>query len=572
MSSEAEYNVEYYEHDLSDGSCVTFFSNPLNQPSTHHLPKLVDSQLNNVLLDPSQYDFLQLGTDSIDKIFLGFASLDPTSIYRVPVWLPPDILSSHVLIGGSIGSGKTSLTYRLVAGALNTFGTVVIGEAKGGVKGTSAGAAFTNLATYLASRLKVKTYRFPRGNCWFNPLLYLTTKEDRKAFMLTLSKQIKTGGGELEAYIQRAADIATLILEYIVTKNVEEEDKRKNLTLRNLVTYLKDPKSVEDELNTSISKCEELNFKNRLEKNNLLKTELQRLNFFSLKEEKGREKFVMTANGLNFLADLIDQEDLLFYTEEHDKDRNGNQLGELKMDDEKEGILYNRSLVVISQPLNHPSSKIVGPLFWDALLDHVLELGPNPTKKNGKSREKVAVFLDETHRLPTGRLGDSGDFLRQYNLALIEITPAVVDEERWGQNKHVYQTIISLSPGVSEVANLIYERLPNYLQDPIQFGIQVQTDADGSIKVIPKIHVNPIQQQIGQDNPGVSIRSLRETGKYTALLHSNLIRDALGIFWIDLESSLLAKFDNLLHDAISGNKAAIKVVDYALGLVKEYTE
>lgn len=266
----------------------------------------------------------------------------------------------------------------------------------------------------------------------------------------------------------------------------------------------------------------------------------------------------MTANGLNLLINLLDQEDLLYYTEYH------KNLQELKLDDLTTGILYKKSLVVVSQPLNDPSSKIVGVMFWDALLNAVLDLAPNPNQK----RQKVLAILDETHRLPVGNLGNSGDFLRQYNLALVEITPSIVDRERWERNKHVYQTIISLTPGVNEIASLIYERLPNYQAPLFNNSIGLDTNADGSLKISPKVQVNDSQQQIGQDNPGVSLRSMLSTGKFTALLQSNKIPE--GVFWLDLESSLLSKFDELLADALAGNQVAAKIVDYTLGLVKSY--
>ena len=132
--------------------------------SEYHDSKPVNQSLRNVLLSPEYPGFqkLHISADKdkeIDKIFLGFSSANPNSSQRFALWIPPEFISSHILIGGSIGSGKTSLTYRLVAGALNTFGTVVIAEAKGGINGFAEGAAFTNLAQYLGNNLGVKSYR-----------------------------------------------------------------------------------------------------------------------------------------------------------------------------------------------------------------------------------------------------------------------------------------------------------------------------------------------------------------------------------------------------------------------------
>ncbi|MEG5064110.1 hypothetical protein QUB33_10845 [Microcoleus sp. B3-A4] len=230
-------------------------------------------------------------------------------------------------------------------------------------------------------------------------------------------------------------------------------------------------------------------------------------------------------------------------------------------------ILYKRSLVIVSQPLNKPSSEIVGVLFWDSLLSQVLGVGPNlPKNKDGKPREKVAVFLDETHRLPVGKLGDSGDYLRQFGVGLIEITPAVVDTARWEKNKSVWQTIISLTPGIDAVTKEIYEHLPPIPQDDVT--IRTYKDAQGRTRIGYEINDKSSQKQ-GNDNPGVSWRSLQYTGNRTALLWLNNNKT---LFWIDFESELLKHIDSLLEDAISpkASRAVKAAVDYALGLVKEF--
>lgn len=553
--------------NLSDGSKVRFYPYPLDTGIVYHWQRGISENLSNILLEPEFYKSLHIQADQVNKIFLGFATQNPNGQDRFPIWLPSDFLSSHLLVSGSIGSGKTSLTYRLIAGALNTYGTVIIGEAKGGRDGGREGAAFTDLASYLGERLNIPTYRWPRGDCWFNPLLYLTRRKDRNTFLLTICQQIDVGGGELQAYVQRAANIASLIIEWMQIVYFTETSRIKFCTLRRLVKFLQEPESLQDEIKKSIAsfrkKFQEasdprIGKKSERIMNSIesIEKQLEMLNFFILKNASGREKAIMTLNALSLFYDLINQEDLLYYSEAQEG------LEELKIDK----LLYERSLVVISQPLNDPSSKIIGPLFWDSLLSRVLELGPNPDKKNNKDREKIAVFLDETHRLPVGRLGESGDFLREYKVGLVEIIPTVVDKERWERNKHIYQTVISLSPGVKDVIELIYEQLPNQAPEP--FRVTIDVDSDFSAKVKPEITTNNFNSD--QDYPGASLRVLRDTGKYSALLQSKLLSS--GIFWIDMESDLIAKFKVLLKDAIGDKEKPNKrnAVDYALGLVKEF--
>jgi hypothetical protein len=291
-----------------------------------------------------------------------------------------------------------------------------------------------------------------------------------------------------------------------------------------------------------------------------IKHKLETSNFFRML----KDEYVGTRSGINRLANEIEKdEDVLYYSEPHNKGRDGQPLVELTIND----ILYNRSLVIVSQPLAKPSSGTVGILFWDSLLSKVLELGPDlPKNKAGKTREKVAVFLDETHRLPVGELGDSGDCLRAYGVGLIEITPAVVDTVRWEKNKSVWQTFISLSPGIDAVTKEIYPHLPPIPQDDVT--IRTSKDAQGRTRTGYEINDKYSQTQ-GNDNPGVSWRSLQYTGDRTALLWLNKNK---ALFWIDFESELLQHIDSLLKDAISpkASRAVKAAADYALGLVKEF--
>lgn len=538
---------------------IGFFSNPLNTSSQCHLPKYVDAHLAEILLDPEKFKAVypsQFGK----KIFIGFGTFQPFSTYRFPIWINPEILFQHMLIGGSIGSGKSTLITRLIAGSLNCGMTAVIGEAKGSLEINPQRTAFSRLALYLARRLQVHSYRWPRGNCYFNPLLYLGKLSDRQTFMQSIADQIKAEG-EMKSYVDNAARMAAYILELLETISVTES-REKICTLRHLLDLLKHPEDLEKVVEHALKTFPDTSIKAKI---NRLVSELERLNFFSLKTAAGRDRFVMTCNGINFFAQMLEEEDLLFYSEPHTQDRHGNPLIKLELDD----IVYNRALVVISQPLalNHPSANIVGPIFWDALLNYTLQLGITPTVKNGKKRQDIAVFLDETHHLPTGRMGNSGDFLRHYKIGLVEITPAIVDKERWEKNKHVYQTIISTSPGVPEVCNLIRDRLPEQDKERFEIGIGLQLNNQGKIELSPKLS-DRSEQHFNYDNPGVSARSLQNTGKYTALLYSYPIKP--GLFWIDLESTILSQLDNLLEDANDGDQTAAKVIDYALGLTQEF--
>jgi hypothetical protein len=552
--------IDYIEIELSNGEIVPFFSYPLAQAFDCLEGKIVNEDLPNALKDQANYRNINSDKGK-DVIFLGFASDRPDDIYRFPVWLPADLITNHILIGGAIGSGKTTLTYRLIAGALKNLGTVIIGEAKSGRNGYAEGAAFTNLALYLHNRTNRPVYRWPRGNCWFNPLPYLRDKSDRDGFLQAIRRLIQVGG-DMQLFIDNAVEIASLLIEYMQmdTKN----DPRK-CTLRNLVHFLRYPSEVEEKITKLINlmgavKGLDSTGKADFKKIKDIKHRLETSNFFRML----KDEYVGTRSGINRLANEIEKdEDVLYYSEPHNKGRDGQTLVELIIND----ILYNRSLVIVSQPLAKPSSGTIGILFWDSLLSKVLELGPDlPKNKAGKTREKVAVFLDETHRLPVGQLGDAGDTLREFGVGLIEITPAVVDTARWEKNKSVWQTMISLSPGIDAVTKEIYEHLPPIPQDDVT--IRTSKDAQGRTRIRYEIN-DKFSQKQGNDNPGVSWRSLQYTGNRTALLWLNTNK---ALFWIDFESELLKHIDDLLEDAISlkASRAVKAAVDYALGLVKEF--
>jgi hypothetical protein len=535
------------EIELSDGSIVNFVNYPLNRPFKclpEHV-KNIDLNLENILLNPQSHQKLHCGSG---KIFLGFGSDEPSDRYRFPVWLPVEDLTTHVFTAGSIGSGKTSLASRLIAGGLKDFGTVIIGEVKSGTKGSPKGAAFTELSKYLSQRLNIFTYRWPRGNCWFNPLKYLTTKDQRLAFLQPISRE-KTDPRDW-SYSDRAAECANLVLEYMISGCA----LKKGITLRTLVYYLENQLELQEELNNLIEFAQNRPEKylsssiNQLKK---FKQDLTIRDFFRLDDPK----YLISRPAMVALYTALGDKDLLYYSEFHEKGLDGLSLRELEI----ENILYNRSLVVISQPLEMPSSKFVGPIFWDCLRNKVIELGIEPSSKNGKSREQVLAILDETNELPVGQLGSSLGFLRQYRFGIVEITPFIDDDKdskvvnRWKYCKQTCQTFLSLTPALEDVAKFIYTYLPNQEICPLR----------------PDSTINPAAFTSGSDNPGVAPRALMNTCKRTALLY---MRDTQGVFWIDLENSLLGELDRLLKDANSPNATTYikSVVDYTLGLVMEF--
>ena len=162
-------------------------------------------------------------------------------------------------------------------------------------------------------------------------------------------------------------------------------------------------------------------------------------------------------------------------------------------------------------------------------------------------------------------MGESGDFLREYNLGLVEITPTIVDRERWNQNKHVYQTLISLSPGVPAVVELMQSRLPNFFLK--RTSIQSSFDAKGRSQADFSFNPN-YKYSLSQDNPGASARSLAMTGRFTGLLQSLALDGRGQVFWIDFEDELLKHIKQLLAQAVLPDcPTDIKrAVDYVLGL------
>jgi hypothetical protein len=165
MTAKVSNGITFHPHSLTSPYKIANFD-----------LKSIPKDLLNVIADPSNCSHFQPGPD---KIYLGGGAKDPQKKNRVPIYLPTSVLSSHVLVAGAIGSGKTSLLMRLLAGALKTH-NVVISEAKGGVQGGEEGAAFTDITKYLKQKYsKLTTYRWPRGNCTFNPLLYLKNSSDR---------------------------------------------------------------------------------------------------------------------------------------------------------------------------------------------------------------------------------------------------------------------------------------------------------------------------------------------------------------------------------------------------------
>jgi hypothetical protein len=581
------FRGDYYDSNTSQKiEKVNFFNFSLSDMSIELSPKKVDTSLNKVLSNSFEHDELKIDERKIDKVFLGLSSPQPNSQVRFPFWLSSEMISNHVLVAGQIGSGKTSLLYRIIAGALNSYGTVVIGEVKGGNGGYAEGAAFTKLSIFLQRELRIHTYRWPRGNCWFNPLKYLTDLESRKIFFNGICDSIPLGNqGDLRAYLGSIAEMANLLAEFLHQRDVilNMECKSALGDISNLLGMLKKPEEARNLIQDLIKEWQlyleftEYYIKNTdanlkainvytealqlgVKKCSLIFSELSRLNFFALGSSEGQYRFINTYTAWKFFINSISYDDLLYYSSYHQYGKDGQELIELTLDH----LLYDRSLVVISQPANHPASGMIGNFFWESLLDRVTNLGLFPPTNNGKSRQKIAVILDETQRLPVGRLGESGDFLRQFNIGLIEVFPSIKDRERWEESKNVYRTIISLSQGIPDVVNLMHSYLPSQSEDLIRLSLHF--DGNGLLGVTPKI--NDDYYHLSQDNPGISLRSLNHTGKYTALLWSNVVGESK-LFWIDLESQLLGYIDYLLNDALTGDQSSIELAQYTLGLILE---
>jgi hypothetical protein len=523
-------------------------------------PKRIPQGLQSVLanLDPEDdqpenpcvIDKIKAGKN---KIYLGQAACNPETSIRYPFWLPTDLLSSHMFIGGAIGSGKTTVLFRLISGALKWYGTVIVCEAKGGINGTQDGAAFTDLAHYLHQKWpQISFYRWPRGNCYFNPLEHLDDAQNRRDFFLMIG-QIVTEyyrlDGETAAVVFNAATISEHLLLFL-----QEFVPDKTPTLRELVRLLSSPDLVNDEL-SKVKEAIKLYKDDSTKAKSLLiesiEYELTMSNFFHLKTAQ----LVLTRRGVQLFKNILNHEDLLTYTEPNPG------LAMLTLDD----ILYHRSLVILSQPISKKSSAIIGPLFLDSILIRVVESGPsNPHIY--PAREKILAILDETHRLPVGSLGEAGDFLREYSVGLVEVAPTISDNQiRWEQNKHVYQTILSLSPGIPTLANLIHQRLPNLPVNPVVSRFGHSPSGISKVRVERRDDYN---LEIGIDNPGIASRSLQVSGRVTGLLQSPLLHEERKLFWIDFEDELLANIKTLLkqalrHDATPNSK---NLVDYALGL------
>lgn len=527
-----------------------------NQGSPKRIPQALLSVLAN--LDPEEdqpenpcvVDKIKSGKN---KIYLGQAASNPETSIRYPFWLPADLLSSHMFIGGAIGSGKTTVLLRLISGALKWYGTVIVCEAKGGINGTQAGAAFTDLATYLKQKWpNISFYRWPRGNCWFNPLENLGDAQNRRDFFLMVAQIVVENyrlDGDTAAVVYNAATISELLLMFL-----QEFMPDKMPTLRDLVRLLSSPDEVKHQLSKSKEALKGQNnetMKARILLIESIEYELTMTNFFFLKTAQ----LVLTRRGVQLFKDILNHEDLLSYTEPN------SDLAMLSIDD----ILYNRSLVVLSQPISKKSSAVIGPLFLDSLLIRVIESGPSNSQIS-PAREKILAILDETHRLPVGSLGQAGDFLREYNVGLVEVAPTISDNQiRWEQNKHVYQTILSLSPGIPTLTNLIHDRLPNMNIRPF---ISNFTHSPSGIAKANVERRDDYDLVIGIDNPGIASRSLQVCGRFTGLLQSPLLHEDRKLFWIDFEDELLANIKILLKNALRDDATpdSKNLVDYALGL------
>lgn len=542
---EKPMNKQQSEVFLHNG--IHFIPHSITQPFDTDLPRIIPKDLPNCLADPTQHP--NIFPDK-DKIYLGVCAKNPEAPLRYPLWLPHSLLFSHILIGGSIGSGKTTVLLRLIAGITRHNSSIVISEAKAGTQGTAAGAAFTDVVQYLKQRYPhINLYRWPRGNCWFNPLAYLKRPQDRRSYFSTLADQITEGRhitGDSVSFIHNAATIAELLVTFLYIK---EDVTGEPCTFRNLVTYLKNSAAFTEDVENLI-KLDKL--KGRVKEMEGLISQLARANFFLIDDPN----YVASRHGVNRLLESLEHEDLFAYSEPRD--------GCLELTIQE--VLSHQSIVIVSQPLHDASSLMVGPLFFDSLLAQVIDWGPDLRTATG-SRKKVVVILDETHRLPVGKLGVSGDFLREYGLGLIEVTPAIVDQERWEKNKHVYQTILSLTPGVPDIVELVHSHLPNFFMKRTDIHPEL---GNGSTQQTSIESLSNYTYQLGVDSAGVSKRSLRAAGRFTGLIQSALLDEQSRAFWVDFSDELLANINVLLEEALKpGCSADVrKALDYALGLAE----
>ncbi len=550
---------------LKSGMTVRFYERSLYKPTWRS--RDISQRFDLKRIDwPTQVKSMLPPSQQEKKVFLGFGG-NPNKQIQHPVWMPSEIFNYNIFIGGKSGGGKTSLMFRLVAGALNTYGTVVLGEAKGGEEGYKEGAAFTELSAYLCHRILggKNTYRWPRGNCWYNPLLELEnntrkdeqenlaiTKTNIRNFVNSLFVNVGTKDAAYDAAIDRVKSIIGSLIEYMIyfPPEVVSPDW---CTLAKLVSFLQEPK----EFKKSTTKCKKIDIKKRFkiqqatEINNIL----ERNRFFMIADKPDEFAAGATAGEINRILNLFNQPDLLKYTQPV-KDDDGNELPQLKISD----ILSQRSLVVISQPMmaDEKIAGITGSMFWDAILGYAIKKGP---KRQG---EKVVVFLDETYRLPTSRLGEAAGETRQYGIGIVEITPRIPDPIVWTNKSIVYQTIISVSTGIRQVVEEIRTRL---LPQPQKLFNKVITEKDGKLDLDVQQNQNRNSEQVNTDK-GVSVDSLVDTGPRTAIVHS--IADFVGskyLLWLDLYSPLFdeAIFTELLQNALH-SKTAREIADYVLGL------
>ncbi|MFM5984321.1 MAG: hypothetical protein ACKO9I_03160, partial [Sphaerospermopsis kisseleviana] len=444
--------------------------------------------------------------------------------------------------------------FRLISGALKSYGTVIVCEAKGGVNGTKDGAAFTDLANFLQQKWPdIQFYRWPRGNCYYNPLENLSDPEFRRDFFSMLGQVVidkHSLDGETAAVVYNAASISEqlfLLQQMLVPDRIP--------TLRDLVGHLSSPDAVKRMLEESRRELPNDNSYSYRPNDELLlsiEQKLTMMNFFFL----GHAQLVLTRRGVQLFKDILDHEDLLSYTEPIPN--------AIKLD--LQSIIQQRSLVILSQPISKQSSTIVGPLFLDNLLYLILQSGPYTCQQENQKREKVLAILDETHRLPVGFLGQAGDFLREYNVGLVEVAPTIPEnQKRWDQNKHVYQTLLSLSPGIPTLTKLMHDRLPNLSVNPV---VSRLIHSQSGVSRIRAERRGDYEFALAIDNPGVASRSLQVSGKFTGLLQSSLLQSDRKLFWIDFEDEALANIKGLLKKALSQGASSKdkNIVDYALGL------
>ncbi len=514
-------------YTLSNGKHLEFINYSLKKPyrtassKNHKIPETLESCLS----DPRDLSY------SPKSIFLGWGSATPSLLsdsspaLLYPVWMPLDWLYSsnqlNLLIAGQTGSGKTSLLYRIIAASAKELGSVIIGEVKKD--------AFRNFSNYLSYFCGIPNYRWPNGNCWFNPLLKLKTREQRRIFAETLLSPLEIDG-ELKIVAEKVADIIAIIIEFLSFFSHQ-------CTIRNLSYFLKRP----EELNQVF---ERQDIKEPMREH--FKRELERLDFFRQNESA----FIATRLVISKLTNALENSsNFLKYTEPPSQSTN---LVEL---DIKKHVIEERAILTVSQPLAEAISAGFAGLIWNLIYDEIITLGRKP---NRPQTQTLVCFIDEAAKLSSGKLGDSTDTIREYGVGLVEVYPMLdssKDSEVFNRRIQTFGTFLSLHPALDPMAQYLFDHR--------------RIDQTESLNLVPRIN-HDFDLGIGMEYsaiPDSMPQDFKQTGERTLLLHNKMKAET---FWVDMSCSLMPHIGDLLEEFQKTQKKTVsKLIAYALGLVTE---